>query len=79
MFLLYFLNEMLHSSTTKYKVTVGEIQRRISPPECLNASLLDGILRKAKSKDGGKALRESLKQIRLALPAVRRKSANVTA
>ncbi|KAH7697298.1 transcription factor Ap-2, partial [Aphelenchoides avenae] len=35
----------LLSSTTKYKVTVGEIQRRISPPECLNASLLGGILR----------------------------------
>ncbi|KAI6230059.1 Transcription factor AP-2-epsilon isoform X2 [Aphelenchoides fujianensis] len=48
--------------TTKYKVTVGEIQRRISPPECLNASLLGGILRKAKSKDGGKALRESLQE-----------------
>ena len=69
----------LLSSTTKYKVTVGEIQRRISPPECLNASLLGGILRKAKSKDGGKALRESLKRIGLALPAGRRKSANVTA
>ncbi|EPB73622.1 hypothetical protein ANCCEY_07283, partial [Ancylostoma ceylanicum] len=35
----------LLSSTTKYRVTVGEIQRRISPPECLNASLLGGILR----------------------------------
>ena len=36
----------LLSSTTKYRVTVAEIQRRISPPECLNASLLGGILRK---------------------------------
>ncbi|CAD6193969.1 unnamed protein product [Caenorhabditis auriculariae] len=53
----------LLSSTTKYRVTVGEIQRRISPPECLNASLLGGILRKAKSKDGGKTLRDSLKKI----------------
>uniref|UniRef100_A0A914DRK1 Transcription factor AP-2 C-terminal domain-containing protein n=1 Tax=Acrobeloides nanus TaxID=290746 RepID=A0A914DRK1_9BILA len=69
----------LLSSTTKYKVTVGEIQRRISPPECLNASLLGGILRKAKSKDGGKALRESLKRIGLTLPAGRRKSTSVTA
>ncbi|VDM75401.1 unnamed protein product [Strongylus vulgaris] len=34
------------NSTTKYRVTVGEIQRRISPPECLNASLLGGILRR---------------------------------
>lgn len=36
----------LLSSTTKYHVTIGEIYRRISPPECLNASLLGGILRK---------------------------------
>ncbi|CAI4226651.1 unnamed protein product [Auanema sp. JU1783] len=69
----------LLSSTTKYRVTVGEIQRRISPPECLNASLLGGILRKAKSKDGGKTLRDSLKKIGLTLPAGRRKQANVTA
>ncbi|KAK6040639.1 transcription factor AP-2, partial [Cooperia oncophora] len=69
----------LLSSTTKYRVTVGEIQRRISPPECLNASLLGGILRRAKSKDGGKTLRDSLRKIGLALPAGRRKQANVTA
>lgn len=36
----------LLSSTTKYCVTIGEIYRRISPPECLNASILGGILRK---------------------------------
>ncbi|VDO44380.1 unnamed protein product [Haemonchus placei] len=69
----------LLSSTTKYRVTVGEIQRRISPPECLNASLLGGILRRAKSKDGGKTLRDSLRKIGLVLPAGRRKQANVTA
>lgn len=36
----------LLSSTSKYKVTVGEVQRRLSPPECLNASLLGGVLRR---------------------------------
>ena len=36
----------LLSSNSKYKVTVGEVQRRLSPPECLNASLLGGILRR---------------------------------
>ena len=44
----------LLSSTSKYKVTIAEVQRRLSPPECLNASLLGGVLRRAKSKDGGK-------------------------
>lgn len=34
---------------------------------------------RAKSKDGGKALRESLKRIGLNLPAGRRKSALITA
>ena len=44
----------LLTSTSKYKVTIAEVQRRLSPPECLNASLLGGVLRRAKSKDGGK-------------------------
>ena len=68
----------LLSSTSKYKVTVAEIQRRLNPPECLNASLLGGVLRRAKSRDGGKMLRENLELIGLNLPAGRRKAANVT-
>ncbi|KAB0355063.1 hypothetical protein FD755_022522 [Muntiacus reevesi] len=32
----------LLSSTSKYKVTIAEVKRRLSPPECLNASLLGG-------------------------------------
>ncbi|XP_071744602.1 transcription factor AP-2-alpha isoform X2 [Lepeophtheirus salmonis] len=68
----------LLSSTSKYKVTVAEVQRRLSPPECLNASLLGGVLRRAKSKNGGKFLRDKLDRIGLALPAGRRKAANVT-
>ena len=68
----------LLSSTSKYKVTVGEIQRRLNPPECLNASLLGGVLRRAKSKDGGKQLRQKLDQMGISLPAGRRKAATVT-
>jgi len=30
----------------QYRVTLAEVKRRISPPECLNASILGGILRK---------------------------------
>ena len=37
----------LLSSTSKYKVSVAEIQRRLSSPECLNASLLGGVLRRS--------------------------------
>ncbi|CAH1392707.1 unnamed protein product [Nezara viridula] len=68
----------LLSSTSKYKVTVAEVQRRLAPPECLNASLLGGVLRRAKSKNGGRLLREKLENIGLNLPAGRRKAANVT-
>lgn len=68
----------LLSSTSKYKVTVAEVQRRLAAPECLNASLLGGVLRRAKSKNGGRLLRERLEKIGLSLPAGRRKAANVT-
>ncbi|XP_047478987.1 transcription factor AP-2-epsilon-like isoform X4 [Penaeus chinensis] len=68
----------LLSSNSKYKVTVSELQRRLSPPECLNASILGGILRRAKSKNGGRILRDKLEKIGLNLPAGRRKAANVT-
>ncbi|KAM3181259.1 hypothetical protein ACTXT7_014721 [Hymenolepis weldensis] len=68
----------LLSSTSKYKVTVSEVQRRLSPPECLNASLLGGVLRRAKSKNGGRSLRDRLDKIGLSLPAGRRKAATVT-
>ena len=68
----------LLSSTSKYKVTIAEVQRRLSPPECLNASLLGGVLRRAKSKDGGKMLRDKLDKLGMTLPAGRRKACNVT-
>ena len=36
----------LLSSTQKYPVEVDEVRRRLSHPECLNASVLGGILRR---------------------------------
>jgi hypothetical protein len=36
----------LLSSSSKYKVTISEIQRRLGQPENLNASLLGGVLRR---------------------------------
>ncbi|XP_013408012.1 transcription factor AP-2-beta isoform X3 [Lingula anatina] len=68
----------LLSSTSKYKVTVAEVQRRLSPPECLNASLLGGVLRRAKNKDGGRMLRDTLEKMGMSLPAGRRKACAVT-
>ncbi|XP_043216582.1 transcription factor AP-2-alpha-like isoform X1 [Amphibalanus amphitrite] len=68
----------LLASNSKYKVNVAEVRRRLAPPECLNASLLGGIIRRAKSKNGGRLLRENLEKIGLNLPAGRRKAANVT-
>ncbi|XP_036164527.1 transcription factor AP-2 gamma-like [Myotis myotis] len=68
----------LLNRTSKYTVTVAEVQRRLSPPECLNASFLAGVLRRAKSKNGGWSLRVKLDKIGLNLPAGRRKAAHVT-
>ncbi|CAF0922966.1 unnamed protein product [Adineta steineri] len=68
----------LLSSTSKYKVTISEVQRRLTAPECLNASLLGGVLRRAKSKNGGRDLRNKLEKIGVNLPAGRRKAATTT-
>ena len=68
----------LLSSTSKYKVTVAEVQRRLSPPECLNVSLLGGFLRRGHSRDGGKLLRDKLDKLGMKLPAEKRKAAKVT-
>ncbi|VDM40220.1 unnamed protein product [Toxocara canis] len=69
----------LLSSQPKYKVSVAELQRRISYPECLNASLIGGILRRAKTKEGANALRNQLMTHGVSLPPGRRRGANITA
>ncbi|KAI1714528.1 transcription factor AP-2 domain-containing protein [Ditylenchus destructor] len=63
----------LLSNAKRYKITLGEIYRRISPPECLNASYLGGILRKAKKTDGGNQLRQELNRHGMSLPPGRRR------
>ncbi|KAL3119183.1 hypothetical protein niasHT_002139 [Heterodera trifolii] len=52
--------QQFHPINKKYRMMIGEIQRRLAQPECMNASILGGILRKAKSKDGGRLLSEQL-------------------
>jgi hypothetical protein len=68
----------LLSATPKYKVTVEEIKRRLSYPESLNASILGGILRRAKSKNGGHLLRQKLESIGVKLPPGKRKTSELT-
>ncbi|KAK5977682.1 Transcription factor AP-2 [Trichostrongylus colubriformis] len=68
----------LLNSSTKYEVTLGEIQRRLSHPETLHASLVNSILRKAKLKDGCRVLRNRLAEKGVTLPAGRRKTATTT-
>uniref|UniRef100_A0A8C4QZB1 Transcription factor AP-2 C-terminal domain-containing protein n=1 Tax=Eptatretus burgeri TaxID=7764 RepID=A0A8C4QZB1_EPTBU len=58
----------LLSSTSKYKVTIAETMNRAS-------FMMHG---RAKSKNGGRCLREKLDRLGLNLPAGRRKAANVT-
>ncbi|XP_065174996.1 transcription factor AP-2-epsilon-like [Sycon ciliatum] len=68
----------LLGSSNKYNVTVGEIKRRINPPECLNTSLLGGLLRRGKGKNGGNDLRHKLEDCGLVLPPGRRKATSVS-
>ncbi|PAV65486.1 hypothetical protein WR25_24038 [Diploscapter pachys] len=51
-----------------YDITVGEILRRINPPETLHVSLLNALLRKGKSKDGAEQLRKRLKGLGIDAP-----------
>jgi len=62
----------------RHEVLVGEILRRVLNPESLNISLLGPILRKAKSKNGSRFLREKLLRIGIQLPQGRRKTAKCT-
>lgn len=68
----------LFNSSTKYKVTLGEVRRRLSHPETLHASLINSILRKAKLKDGCRRLRSRLAEKGVVLPSGRRKTATTT-
>ncbi|NXB79168.1 AP2A factor, partial [Donacobius atricapilla] len=77
----------LLSSTSKYKVTVAEgmcwghvrVGAKVGvgvPPSPISQCL--SVWTRAKSKNGGRSLREKLDKIGLNLPAGRRKAANVT-
>ncbi|KAL5248220.1 hypothetical protein ACHWQZ_G017412 [Mnemiopsis leidyi] len=68
----------LLSGASKYNVTIGEVQRRLTYPESLNVSLLGGVLRRAKAKNGNHALRSQLEERNITIPTGRRKAASVS-
>lgn len=68
----------LLSNSPKYKVTVGEVKRRLEPPECLNVSLLGSMLRRAKARNAGKDLRGKLNQVGMEVPNGWRRASNPT-
>ncbi|PAV72965.1 hypothetical protein WR25_09806 [Diploscapter pachys] len=68
----------LLSQSKKHRVRVGEVMRRVSEPESLNASVLGGILRRAKAKNTGQELRALLSAVGLQLPSGKRKAAPIT-
>ncbi|CAJ0944575.1 unnamed protein product, partial [Mesorhabditis belari] len=63
----------------KFDVTLDEIRRRIGQPECLNSSILAAMLRKAKTANNGKGMREELAAHGIELPVGRRKQGVTTA
>jgi hypothetical protein len=68
----------LLSNVVKYKMTVGEVRRRIMGPESFNFSLLGALLRRAKMPEKSQALVDELEQVGLSIPRGRRRASNVT-
>ncbi|KAI6207604.1 Transcription factor AP-2 [Aphelenchoides besseyi] len=50
----------LLNENKKYQITISEIKRRLSAPETLNISYINGIIRKAKGQDAARALKQKL-------------------
>ncbi|KAL3083354.1 hypothetical protein niasHS_011156 [Heterodera schachtii] len=68
----------LLSNVVKYKVTVGEIKRRLIGPESFNFSLLGAMLRRAKMPEKSAMLMGELNQVGLSIPRGRRRLSQVT-
>uniref|UniRef100_A0A914L9Z8 Transcription factor AP-2 C-terminal domain-containing protein n=1 Tax=Meloidogyne incognita TaxID=6306 RepID=A0A914L9Z8_MELIC len=68
----------LLSNVVKYKMTVGEVKRRLMGPESFNFSLLGALLRRAKMPEKSQMLIEELNQVGLSIPRGRRRLSQVT-
>ncbi|KAI6192719.1 TF-AP-2 domain-containing protein [Aphelenchoides besseyi] len=62
----------LLNENKKYQITISEIKRRLSAPETLNISYINGIIRKAKGQDAGRALKQKLAEYRVEVSAGQR-------
>lgn len=60
------------SKINKYDISTSEIWRRLSPPESINMSLLNGFLRRGKGKNIGTDMHSMLKQFGMDIRAGRR-------
>uniref|UniRef100_A0AC35FPS2 Transcription factor AP-2 C-terminal domain-containing protein n=1 Tax=Panagrolaimus sp. PS1159 TaxID=55785 RepID=A0AC35FPS2_9BILA len=68
----------LLSNVVKYKMTVGEVRRRLMGPEAFNFSLLGALLRRAKMPEKSQALVEELYSVGIAIARGRRRLGTVT-
>uniref|UniRef100_A0A7E4UYC0 TF_AP-2 domain-containing protein n=1 Tax=Panagrellus redivivus TaxID=6233 RepID=A0A7E4UYC0_PANRE len=68
----------LLSNVVKYKMTVGEVRRRLMGPEAFNFSLLGALLRRAKMPEKSHQLVEELASVGLSIARGRRRMSQVT-
>uniref|UniRef100_A0A915DYY2 Transcription factor AP-2 C-terminal domain-containing protein n=1 Tax=Ditylenchus dipsaci TaxID=166011 RepID=A0A915DYY2_9BILA len=68
----------LLSNVVKYKMSVGEVKRRLMGPESFNFSLLGALLRRAKMPEKSQMLVDELNQVGLSIPRGRRRLSQVT-
>ncbi|KAK0403565.1 hypothetical protein QR680_016997 [Steinernema hermaphroditum] len=69
----------LLTSATKYKMSVGEVRRRIDGPESFNLSLLGALFRRAKTPNMTDTITKQLEENGLTIPKGRRRKTEITA
>lgn len=68
----------LLSNVVKYKMTVGEVRRRLMGPEAFNFSLLGALLRRAKMPEKSQLLVKELGDVGISIARGRRRMSSVT-
>ncbi|KAK0403539.1 hypothetical protein QR680_016983 [Steinernema hermaphroditum] len=68
----------LLTSTTKHKMSVDEVRRRIDGAESFNLSLLGALFRRAKTPNMSENITEQLKKYGLSIPKGRRRKTELT-